>query len=178
MGLGTYLGSKSEKELYESERRREIWEMDNMPDIERQEIRDIYAAKGFSGKLLEDVVAQITGDRDVWLETMMKDELGFASQPPRPGINGVVMAISFVAGSAIPTAPYLFENTEVFEMGPLGSVPALFVFSFALSGAGLLLAGGIKTKFTKKNILFSALETLAVGALAAVGSYGIGVLLT
>lgn len=167
MGLGTYLGSKSEKDLYESERKREIYEMDHMPELERQEIRDIYAAKGFKGKLLEDVVQQITSDREVWLKTMMSEELGFAQSPPNPGANGIVMSIAFIAGSLIPTFPYfLAERTS------------LFFISLVLSAIGLLIAGGLKTKFTKTNIFTSAFETLLVGALAAAGSYGIGVLLT
>lgn len=171
MGLGTYLGSKAEKEHYESERRRELYEMEHMPDVERQEIRDIYAAKGFSGKLLEDVVAHITSNDRLWLETMMREELGFAHAPPRPGLNGVFMSLAFVAGSLIPTLPYL---TAMFG----AATPFLFFLSLILSAAGLLAAGALKTRFTKHNVFLSALETLSVGAIAAAGSYGIGVLLT
>jgi len=52
MGLGTYLGNKSEREIYESELAREKYEIKTVPELERQEIRDIYAEKGFKGKLL------------------------------------------------------------------------------------------------------------------------------
>lgn len=163
MGLGTYLGSKSEKELYESERRREIYEMKHVPEIERQEIRDIYAAKGFKGKLLEDIVAHITANDTLWLETMMREELGFAEAVPKPWTNAAVMGIAFVCGSLIPTFPYFFDG--------------VFFISAILSVIGLLVAGGLKTRFTKRNPFLSAFETLAIGALAAAGSYGIGVLL-
>lgn len=167
MGLGTYLGSKSEKELYESERRRELHEMEHMPDIERQEIRDIYAAKGFHGKLLEDVVAHITSNDKIWLETMMREELGFAEAPPDPKKNGLAMSLAFFIGAAIPTLPYLV---------PALSLSPLFLESLALSVVGLLIAGAYKTRFTKKNMFISALETLFIGTLAAGGSYGIGVM--
>lgn len=163
MGLGTYLGSKSEKELYESERKRELYEMAHVPEIERQEIREIYAAKGFKGKLLEEIVAHITNDDKLWLETMMREELGFAETPPKPGTNAVVMGIAFVCGSLIPTFPYFFNG--------------IFFISAILSIIGLLVAGAIKTRFTKRNPFLSAIETLAIGALAAAGSYGIGLLL-
>lgn len=163
MGLGTYLGSKSEKDLYESELKREIYEVENLPHIERQEIRDIYGKKGFKGELLEKIVEQIASNRKVWIETMMQQELGFAKSPPKPGINGFVMSGAFIAGSIIPTFPYFFGVN--------------FELALGLSVAGLIFAGVFKTKFTRKNVFLSALETLLVGAVAAAGTYGIGMLL-
>lgn len=177
MGLGTYLGSKSEKEHYENELRREQYEMEFMPEIERQEIRDIYAAKGFKGKLLEEVVTQITGDKEVWLKTMMTEELGFAELPPNPRRNGLVMSVAFFVGASIPTLPYILPFSALSAPVPaLANLPFMFFFSLSFSIAGLLLAGALKTRFTKKNILLSAFETLAVGAVAAAGSYSIGLL--
>lgn len=173
MGLGTYLGSKSERDLYESEKKREQYEMEHMPETEKQEIRDIYTAKGFRGELLEKVVHQITSDKKVWLETMMSEELGFAQSPAKPSMNGVVMAISFFLGALIPTVSYFFKETS----GNVG-LPFLFKIALGLSILGLLLAGGLKTIVTKKNVFLSALETLLIGTLAAGGSYGIGVVLT
>lgn len=176
MGLGTYLGSKSEKDHYENERKREIDEMENLPEREVQEIRDIYIAKGFSGKLLEEVVAKITSNKKVWLETMMAEELGFAQEPPKPALNGITMSLAFVVGSSIPTIPYFFSNTT-FQAISLSNFAGIFVLSLGLSVAGLLLAGGLKTYFTGRKIIFSSLETLAVGALAAAGAYVIGILI-
>lgn len=166
MGLGTYLGSKSERDLYESEKKRELFEMAHMPEIERQEIRDIYAAKGFKGELLEKIVHHITNDDKLWLETMMREELGFAESPPKPGMNGVVMSTAFFAGALIPTLPYFFpELTDA------------FIASLVLSVTGLLAAGALKTRFTKRNVALSALETFVIGAVAALGAFGIGKLL-
>lgn len=178
MGLGTYLGSKAEKDHYEGERKRELWEMKHMPDVERQEIRDIYAAKGFTGDLLEKVVDKITSNPDVWLKTMMTDELGFAEAPPKPGLNGIIMSISFIIGSFIPTFPYFFpESHFLFRWNSIAGLPTVFITAIGLSAIGLLVVGGLKTRFTKQNIIVSALETLLVGALAAGGSYGVGVII-
>lgn len=141
--------------------------MEHLPEVERQEIHDIYAAKGFKGKLLEEIVAHITSNDKLWLETMMREELGFAESPPKPGLNGIVMSVSFIVGALIPTIPY-FLKIATFD---------LFYISSMLSLIGLFAAGAFKTKFTKKNIFFSAIETLAVGALAALGAYGIGVVI-
>jgi len=173
MGLGTYLGSKSEKDLYEKERAREIFEMKHMPEIETQEIREIFEAKGFKGELLEKAVEKITSNREVWLQTMMQEELGFAKSPPTPWLDGIVMSIAFVIGSSMTTLPYFFPpagGAKWFNM------PISFAISLILSIAGLLVIGAFKTKFTGRNIATSALETLAVGTLASAGSFAIGFL--
>lgn len=185
MGLGTYLGSKSEKDLYEKERKREIYEMKYMPEIEIQEVRDIFEAKGFKGDLLEKAVKTVTSNREVWLQTMMQEELGFAQSPPKPWLNGVVMSAAFTIGSFVPTLPYFFRDLNMFclvepchaagVMTKFG-VPFIFIISLIFSVVGLLAIGAFKTKFTGQNVALSALETLGVGTLAAAGSFGIGLL--
>src|SRR5438045_636608 len=67
MGAVGYTSSVAERDYYESERMREIEEIETMPEAERQEVRDIYAAKGFAGDLLDRVVDTITANRDTWL---------------------------------------------------------------------------------------------------------------
>lgn len=176
MGLGTYLGSKSEKDLYESELAREKYEVKHMPDLERQEIVDIYSAKGFKGKLLDDVVNHIVSDEKLWIDTMMREELGFAEKPPKPGLNGLYMSVAFVIGSLIATSPYFLPAGTMLESGILKGMNTSFVYSLVASVNGLLLAGGIKARFTRKHVLVSAFETLIVGALAATGTYLIGML--
>ena len=75
MGAVGYTSTVSERDYYQAERARESAEIDTVPEVERQEIRDIYSRKGFSGDLLERVVDTITANRDRWLETMMGEEL-------------------------------------------------------------------------------------------------------
>src|SRR5438874_11617999 len=71
MGAVGYTSSVSQRDYYRAEREREEAEVDTMPQAERQEIREIYAAKGFSGELLDQVVDTITANRDRWVATMM-----------------------------------------------------------------------------------------------------------
>src|SRR5438094_6492884 len=75
MGAVGYTSSVSQRDYYRAEREREEAEVTTMPEAERQEVRDIYAAKGFSGDLLEQVVDTITANRDRWVATMMDEEL-------------------------------------------------------------------------------------------------------
>src|SRR6187402_2819504 len=76
MAVQNYLAVKSQREILESEIKREEFEIENVPDKERQEIEDIYMAKGFRGDDLRMVVDRITSDKRVWLKTMLTEELG------------------------------------------------------------------------------------------------------
>jgi predicted membrane protein (TIGR00267 family) len=109
MGAVGYTSSVSERDYYTAEQAREESEIDTMPDAERQEIRDIYATKGFSGELLEKVVDTITANRDTWLETMMDEELHL--QPVKSADimrSAVVITIATLIGHLIPLLPFLW----------------------------------------------------------------------
>ncbi len=75
MGAVGWTSTVSERDYYQAEQAREAAEIDATPEAERQEIHDIYAAKGFPGELLDQVVATITANRDRWRSTMMDEEL-------------------------------------------------------------------------------------------------------
>jgi vacuolar iron transporter family protein len=108
MGAVGYTSSVSERDYYEAEKARETAEIDTMPEAERQEIRDIYAAKGFAGTLLDQVVDTITNNRDAWLATMMDEELHLqpvASSDIRR--TAVIVGIATFIGHLIPLVPFL-----------------------------------------------------------------------
>src|SRR5260370_29198463 len=73
MGAVGYTSAVSERDFYQAEQAREEAEIDATPEAERQEIRDIYAAKGFGGGLLDRVVDTITANPEAWLATMMDE---------------------------------------------------------------------------------------------------------
>src|SRR2546425_7540427 len=75
MALGNYLGTKSEEEFREKHRRREEYETERFPELEKEEVRKIFADKGFQGEDLERAVEIITSNKQIWVETMMRDEL-------------------------------------------------------------------------------------------------------
>ena len=84
MAVGNYLGAKSQKEFIEKKRRREEWEIDNLVEQEKQEIKDIYTQKGFKAELLNEIVNVITARRKVWIDTMMREELGLIESQKKP----------------------------------------------------------------------------------------------
>jgi vacuolar iron transporter family protein len=75
MGAVGYTSSIAQRDYVRAEQEREKLEIATDPEAERQEIRDIYAGKGFEGELLNRVVETITAKRDIWLATMMDEEL-------------------------------------------------------------------------------------------------------
>jgi VIT1/CCC1 family predicted Fe2+/Mn2+ transporter len=109
MGAVGYTSALSERDYYAAERTREETEIDATPEAERQEIRDIYAGKGFSGELLERVVDTITGNRDAWLATMMDEELHL--QPVKSADilrSATLITVATLIGHLIPLLPFVW----------------------------------------------------------------------
>ncbi|MBI3989216.1 MAG: VIT1/CCC1 transporter family protein, partial [candidate division NC10 bacterium] len=71
MGFGAYLSTKSEREFYQREIDRERYEIDHLPEKEREELRVIYRQKGFREDEVEMIVKHLTSDKELWLKTMM-----------------------------------------------------------------------------------------------------------
>ncbi|MFT5327285.1 MAG: VIT1/CCC1 family predicted Fe2+/Mn2+ transporter, partial [Planctomycetaceae bacterium] len=67
MAAGNFLGTRTEQQVLERTQQMEEHHIDRNPDGEREEIRQIFAAKGFSGSDLERVVEVITADRQLWV---------------------------------------------------------------------------------------------------------------
>jgi VIT1/CCC1 family predicted Fe2+/Mn2+ transporter len=106
MGAVGWTSALSERDYYRAEQYRESAEIDAAPEAERAEIRDIYAAKGFVGDLLEQVVDTITANRDAWLATMMDEELHLQPvEAPDIFRSAIVITIATLIGHMIPCCP-------------------------------------------------------------------------
>ena len=166
MMAGTYLSTKSQKEFYENELRRERKEIKNMPRIEREEVKTIYYKKGFRGKRLENVVNLITSNKDIWLKVMMVEELGLIQHRfLNPLRSSGVMGFSFGVGALFPMIPYFFID-----------VKQAFPISIFLTVIGLFLFGALKTIYTDKRWFKAGIEMVIVGMIAGIVGYLIGVL--
>jgi len=84
MAVSNFLGTKAEQQFLHMIRKEEENEIDLIPEGEREEIRQIYAAKGFEGELLEQVVDVITSNEQVWVDTMLLEEHGLLLDGPEP----------------------------------------------------------------------------------------------
>jgi predicted membrane protein (TIGR00267 family) len=159
-----YTSSASERDYYEAEKARETAEIGSVPEVERQEIRDIYQAKGFSGELLDDVVDTITANRDTWLTTMMDEELHLQPVQSRDILRtAIVIGIATLIGHLIPLAPFLV----------LPRTPAL-IAAIALSAVALFAVGAYTAVTLVGDWRRSGLKFLAIGLGAAAIGYLIG----
>lgn len=167
MSIGAYLSTKTEKDNYNKHKSIEYWEVDNLPEKEREEIREIYAAKGFEGKLLEQVVDVITSDRDRWVNVMMKDELEMNEESRSPVTIGLVTYSSFVIVGLIPLIAYVVDH-----INPMGR--NLFLISSLLTGIAFIMVGWLKAYVNHTHVIRGILETLLLGIIAAGVSYYVG----
>jgi len=164
MGLAAFISARSEIEFHQSEIQRERDEIAKWPDRERDEIRTIYRGKGFSGELLDKIVAHITSDRERWANVMMREELGFASETfDSPARSALTVGGSYLAGATVPVLPYLFLEPS---RGVLASAVVTILVLFAV--------GAAKTVITSRSWWRSGLESMMTGIVAAAVTYGAG----
>lgn len=167
MSVGSYLSTKSEKQNYEKHKAIEYWEVDNLPEKEREEVREIYQAKGFEGELLEKVVDQICADKDRWVDVMMKEELEMSEETKSPLAMGAVTFAAFLLFGFVPLIIYVIDY-----LSPVRG--DLFFISSVLTGVCFFLIGWLKSAVTNRSRVRGILETLVLGGAAATLSYFVG----
>jgi vacuolar iron transporter family protein len=167
MSIGSYLSKKSEQDNYNKHLKIEEWEIENMPQVERKEIEEIFREKGFEGRELEIVVNRITSNKQVWLDTMMKDELGLTLEKKSPFRSGLSTFLAFVVAGAIPLVVYILVYAGNLRIDPFVSSSVVTVLAF-------ILIAYIKTYVTRISLVRSIAETLILGAAAATVAYLLG----
>jgi predicted membrane protein (TIGR00267 family) len=164
MGAVAYTSFGSDRDFYLAERAREQSEIEAKPDDEREEVREIYAAKGFTGQLLEDVVSTITSNRETWVSTMMNEELHLQPVEQKSLVqSAVVVTVATLIGHFIPIIPFM----------AVARTPAI-VLAIALSAVTLFAVGVYSAKTLVGDWRKSGLQMLAIGLGAAALGFLIG----
>lgn len=166
MAVSNYLGTRSQHEELEEARREEERHIEHFPEGEREEIRQIFAAKGFAGDTLERIVETVTQNRKLWVDTMLIEELGLHLEGRSPVRAGLATFMAFVGVGAIPLIPFLLR----------GLIPAgkHFLISAIITGLAFAAVGIAKGVVLKRPLIISGLQTLLIGGAAAVVAYGVG----
>ncbi|MGC8654696.1 MAG: VIT1/CCC1 transporter family protein [Candidatus Kryptoniota bacterium] len=168
MSLGAYLSTKSQIEYYDGEMKRERYEVEQFPEIEKQEIREIYQEKGFHGEILERIIEHITSDKNRWVDIMMKEELGLSlDQSISPIKSASAIGAAYALGAFMPIIPYIFLQPA-----------AGLIASGLLTLAALFSVGAAKTFITGKKFLRSGFESMIIGGLAATATFLAGKLIS
>ena len=169
MGLGGYLAARSEADTYRSELKREHDEVVDIPQEEREEVRKIFASWGLEGETLEAATAAICAEPKRWVDFMMREELELSEPDPgRARVSALTIGGAYVAGGAIPLAPYLF------------AVPVLtaLAVSCVVTLTALAIFGSVKGRLTGRPPLREALRTVLVGAVASGAAFALAKLIT
>src|SRR5437667_5774971 len=172
MGGVMYTSLLAERDYYLAMLAKEQQEVDEVPDVETEEVRQIFREKGLHGEVLERVVKEITSDKKVWVDVMMRDELHLA---PVSGTGVVARALvtgfATLIGSPIPLVPFLF--VPLFGL----SVTAATIMALPLCAAVLFGVGAYKAVTLVGDWRVSGLEMLLRGMASEAAGYGIGRLL-
>ncbi len=168
MGLGNYLSGKSRLDNYQRLLKEEFREIEEIPDIEREEIREIFEAKGFRGADLDRATEIITSDKNMWADTMMREEHGMtAEEDGTPVLHAVMTFTAFVLFGSIPIIPYLLPLDEDMR----------FTVTIISAAGALLILGLLRSWVTRERLIKGPLEILGVGSICAFVAYFVGVAL-
>ena len=166
MGAVAYTSTLANDDLYLSEREREYRHIHLAPEVEIEEIRDIYQKKGFDGETLDKIVDVITSNPDVWVNVMMSEE--FQMTPPQKSnafISALIVGFSALVGSLIPMLPFFFWN-----------VTFSIWFSIAVAALTLFGVGMYKARVTVGQPLRSGLQMAVIGTVSALAGYVVGLI--
>lgn len=167
MGASNFLGKRAEMDFARAQREKEDWEIDHLRDLEVEEVREIYSRKGFKDKELEKAVETIISNREVWLETMMRDELGIIDDgQDDPKKHGLATFAAFVLTGFVPLLPYLL---------PISG--DRFILSAIVGAIMLFIVGALRTLITTVGWFRGGLEMLLIGSSAAAVAYFVGALI-
>lgn len=169
MAAANYQASKARNQFIEMKRKQEELEIDNLEEQEKEEIREIYKEKGFKDELLEEVVRIITSRRKVWVDTMMKEELGLIEDGKNPLESSVSTFIGFNLIGLIPLIPFM-----IFIFMKIDANSEAFVYSTISVMSAFFLVGMIKGKIVKKPKIRSGFYTLIIGGIASLVAYYVG----
>jgi VIT1/CCC1 family predicted Fe2+/Mn2+ transporter len=166
MGVGEYLGGKSEREVVQSTIDFEQREMIELPEAEFAEQVAYYRQKGFTAAEALTIVNRLKQNPDIWLHEMVRDEFGIDLREAQGrGLRGTfAMAASFAIGGALPVLPYVLPL-------PLGLAQW---FALALAIVALFAIGFFAAGHTKRNPFAKGAEIVVFGALVFAVAWAAG----
>ncbi len=178
MYVGALLSARSRTHVIRSERAREEWEVDHVPEIERREVEEIYRNQGFSPAEVKILTDRVTADKKRWVDMMMRDELGLIEEgEDRAGQHAAIIGFSYLIGAGLLSLPFLFASTTVGSIAghAFGSA---FVVAMALGSLILASVGLLESRFGGTHPLRGAAEMIAIGLATALAVFVVTILLT
>jgi len=166
MAAGNYSATKSDLEKLDYLSDVEAQHIQNHPAGESDELGQILEGYGYHGTELELATETIKHSPSLWTDLMLLGEYGISSIRPNPARSAAATFFAFVLCGAVPLLPFLLRPENALTVSAIATLVVFF-----LVGAG-------KTVWTRKKWWFSGLETLLIGASAALIAYLCGYLLS
>ncbi len=162
MGLGGFLAGKTEQEHYDAELLREQQEVEQVPEEEKREVRDVFAGLGLSVESQDMIAEEMARDKQKWVDFMMRFELGLEKPDPKRALHSAInIGGSYIVGGLVPLSPYFFNSHpfEALRLSCIITVICLFVFGY------------FKAKATGSAPWSGALRVMLIGSAAAAAAF-------
>jgi VIT1/CCC1 family predicted Fe2+/Mn2+ transporter len=164
MGLGGFLAARGDSDHYHREQRREIDEVQKVPDVEEAEVVDLLAQFGVTNEESAPVVVALKRSPEAWVRFMMKFELGLEKPDRRRAyFSAFTIGASYIVGGLVPLAPYIF----------LKSARTALLASVVMTLIALFVFGLVKGRFTGAVAWQSAVQTVLIGGVAAAAAFAL-----
>ncbi|KAK9461864.1 VIT family-domain-containing protein [Lipomyces oligophaga] len=168
MGLGGYLGAKSESDCYKSQLEKERLTLQNARSVSEECVVESLAEYGFAESTLAAILGDLEKNPEEMLNFVMKFGRGM-EEPPigREFISAATIGIAYFLGGFVPLFPYFFVK----------SVNLGLILSSVIMVVTLFVFGVAKTIFTgstgKVQVVWGGLQMIITGAIAAASAYAI-----
>ncbi len=168
MAVSNYLGTRSELQRRERLRRLEARHISSVPEGEREEVRQLLAARGLEERTLEGAVDAITADEDQWIDFMLREEHGLSAVAHDPLRAGAATFVAFLAVGLVPLLPFVADAVIT------TSVPSPFAWTAGVTALAFFGVGALKGRVVEQPWWRSGLEVLGLGGGAAALAFGVG----
>ncbi|MFT6791335.1 MAG: VIT1/CCC1 family predicted Fe2+/Mn2+ transporter [Cellvibrionaceae bacterium] len=158
MAVSNYESHRSKREFMESVKRSEERHIEVIPEGECEELRQIFAKKGFKGEVLETIVSTISADKRLWVDTMLTEEHGIDKVSPNPWTSAAATLVAFIVVGAMPLLPFLVATLPIQQK---------FIISAFVAGVMFFSIGMLKSLAFDKPMVLSGFRTLLTGGMAA-----------
>lgn len=162
MALGEYTSVTTANEQIESEVLVERKAFQNHPRAEKAELVAMLVEMGMTRETAAKATEEVHRDEDRALNFHLVQELGVdPREKPSPWVAAGSSFVLFAIGAIIPLIPYLLGLESLWA-------------GLICGGVGLLVAGGMASRFTRRPVWFASLRQLAFGAIAIAATYAVG----
>ncbi len=166
MGLGEFLSSRSERDVYRATRVAELGRIETEAASERDEVLAILKQRGLSDADARAFAGELQKHPQLMADFMMRYEFGMADpDESNPAVNAAYTFFSFLLFGVVPLIPYfVLPATD----------PGTFLASLGATIAALVALGLLRWLATRENLMRCVGETVAIGGTCAAVAYAVG----